>query len=176
MKPIYLQLDELGPWMKFTTPPVSPRRRILSSNMHLPNNRRVRTVYMNSTINDSFIMDEPFSKHISQDLPSIEPPNRQSFPKPINEPINIKDLLTQNAQFNSEVISESQHVTHQYFPYRQTSINFWQKSFRPLPTKNTYPTANKKMRNYSMSPNTKKNYVFWNQRKLVGIKVKKTLN
>lgn len=174
MKPIYLQLDELGPWIKFTTPPVSPRRRVLSSTVHLPNNRRVRTVYMNSAANETIDSEDTHHKTVSQELPAVEPYHRiGTTGKGNGNQINVKNLLLENPQINNEVICESQHVTHQYFPYRQTSVNFWQKSFRPLPSKNAYPYSNKKKRNYSLSPNTKKNYVFWNQRKLVGIKIKR---
>lgn len=174
MKPIYLQLDELGPWIKFTTPPVSPRRRVLSTTVN--NNRRVRTVYMNSAANESIESEDAQHRTVSQELPHVEHYQRVATGRGNGNQVNVKTMLVENSQFNDEVICESQHVTHQYFPYRQTAVNFWQKSFRPLPSKNAYPYTNKAKRNYSLSPNTKKNYVFWNQRKLVGIKIKRPKN
>jgi hypothetical protein len=175
MKPIYLQLDELGPWMKMTTPPISPRRRVFTSAVHHSNNRRVRTVYVNSAVNKELSQDGDLLKCLPE--PTIrELPIIDLSPKPQIKPRNpaklIDGALTGPIQFHNEFIADSPHVTHQYFPYRETAVNVFQKSFRPLPNKNVYPTVKKK-RNFSLSPNTKKNYVFWNQRKLVAVKCKK---
>jgi hypothetical protein len=118
---------------------------------------------------DNFLKDLPEPQ--IRELPLLEPVMKNSGITKHSSTV-VPEFVNRSLPFSNEFIADSPHVTHQYFPYRQTTVNFMQKSFRPLPSKNAYPTVKKK-RNFSLSPATKKNYVFWNQRKLVVNKLKK---
>ena len=68
---------------------------------------------------------------------------------------------------------ESQHITHQYFPYRQSGLSNRIKSYDMRKTKNIFTYKIKKSKHQSCSPTVhQKNYIFWNQRKLISNDVK----
>ena len=183
MKSNNFYAEDLSPWNKMTTPPVSPINKgfpIMNQTYH----KRVYTSMVQSKIekkNDSvhYSPEDSFVEYIKDNahLPEIEFTNKakqenykrtsQNFYK------HVKELILNDD--NAEAEYESQHITHQYFPYRMSSCNYRMKFFAKDSAKNVFTYKLKKKQRRSFNPGITKNYVFWNQRKLVSSRNDKVL-
>lgn len=175
MKAINLHLEDFGPWMKLITPPISPARRILAINNN--NHKRVTSSVLSLKRNEiDYIKvphEETFVKnlqdHTINQLPSIDLINRFAMKKKIRRNEN-KDLTFDDLKTTDNADYQSQHINHQYFPYRNSGNLDIIKSMKPGIPREVFTYKLKKSKPHSCTPNITKHYVFWNQRKLVSSK------
>lgn len=187
MKAINLQLEDLGPWVKLSTPPMSPGRKILpvsiAPNLH---KRATTSVFQRKNSNDS-----DFFPSTEQDILAKYIKDNRKFNFPIIESANktsVKDeihkRMTQNFynevkhgkifenSVNTEADFEGQHINHQYFPYRFAGLSSRIKSLDRSKQKNVFTYRLKKSVIHS-AISAPKNYIFWNQRKLISTRNQK---
>ena len=199
MKSINLQLEELGPWMKFNTPPVTPFRKIMPISITNRHKRAVTSIVQDKGINEEYInlnQEHSLSKYLQEHaithLPAIDIINKISLGHDIknnrkhddkfetNRNIMKKeyfelynDIKSSNiSEINNnleEIDYESHHINHQYFPYRKSGFHFRLRIQEKKNSKNVFTYKLKQPKNSSFSSSTPKNYIFWNQRKLESI-------
>lgn len=184
MKPINLQLEDLGPWTKITTPIVSPIKKILPINIgqNLKNRPTTTEVESQGNVKKDLInlsqegsLAKYLKDHAITYLPAIDFINQITLKKDKNKK-KTQEFYNTIKYFEetpgNEIDYESQHINHQYFPYRSPGSSFRTKN-NTLSPKNVFTFKVKKMRNISYKPIESKFYVFWNQRKLVCSRNKK---
>lgn len=171
MKAINLQLEEFGPWMKMTTPPVSPHRKILPISA---NHKRATTSFFNSKREEEecagFYQEPVIQKKMQEttmtQLPAIDLINKFILKKKLKR-VELKDFNVDDLDSSNEIEYQSQHINHQYFPYRSSVNQYMIKSIKPGLPKNVCTYKIKQSKPHSCTPSLQKQYVFWNQRKLI---------
>ena len=81
MKSINLQFEELGPWMKLSTPPITPIRKILPFSTTANHHKRAATTMLQdkrciSTTKNNPIQEDSFAKYYKEHgipyLPTVD--------------------------------------------------------------------------------------------------------
>lgn len=188
MKSINLHFEEFGPWMKFHTPLITPNRKVMPISVHPGIHKRTSTTTYQQKDGDSDLLslNPEHSNHYNKDEDDISPRlplidfigkshQKESQKRTSQDFFNtVKDYTIDDLLPNPETEWESTHINHQYFPYRLSGNMQIIQSLKPGNPKNVFTYKLKKFKQHSCTPVVRKNYFFWNQRKLVASRISRS--